>query len=256
MANETKRYLIPANGSEVESIETALALLRRICGNLRTPKDAILLIPTKRNIQGTTLETALGTRIAKALLRGELVKLPGGGNLRLETQRTFRGLWGSDIIIGVYARKQMLNQIDGEKSAATVIIVPWIMDDVVEWIRTWNPQVLGEAPVTPEVLIENPVVEEALKMLTHRVNLSTGLLHSSDKAAAVQLFRILYENNELFDPDSIRAWALRNGWTPEGADELRYVAQAILDRRPIRAGRYPHWRPGIIDLLRERTKHN
>lgn len=211
MANEIKRYLIPANGPEVEPIKTALALFRKICKNLKSPKDAILLIPTKRNIQGTTLETALGTRIAKALLRGELVQLPGGENLRLETQRTFRGLWGSDIIIGVYVTKQMLNQIDSEKSAATVIIVPWIMDDVMEWKRTWNPQVFGEAPDTPEALIENPVVEEALKMLTHSVNLSTRLLHSSDKAAAVQLFHVLYENNELFDPDSIRAWSLRNG---------------------------------------------
>jgi hypothetical protein len=50
---------------------------------------------------------------------------------------------------------------------------PWILDEVIEWRRTWNPHVPGEPSAIPEVLIENPVVEEALKNLTNFVNLST-----------------------------------------------------------------------------------
>lgn len=253
MANETKRYLVPANGPEVEPIRIALALLAKLCEDLG--KSAILLIPAKQSIQGTTLETALGTNAVKSLLQGRSVKLPGGGNLRLKTQRTFQDGWTSDIIMGVYVTRKMLNQIDSADDAAAVIIVPWVMDDVKEWRRTWNPQVLGEEPAVTEKLIENPVVEEALKMLTDLVNLQTGLSHPSDKAAAVDLFRRLYKNQELYDPDSIRAWALRNGWTPDGADQLRSVSQAILDRRPIRGGRSP-LRPDIIKVLRERVKDN
>lgn len=254
MVKKIQRYLIPANGPEVEPIENGLALLAKLCENLESPTNAILLIPTKGNIQGTTLETALGTNISKALLKGELVRLPGDGNLRLETERTFRDSWTSDIIFGVYVNKKMLDQIDRAKNSAAVIVVPYIMEEVVEWRRTWNPQVLGESQVPLEILIENPVVEEALKMLTGIVNLSTGLLHPSDKAAAVELFRLLYKNQELCDPDSIRAWALRNDWTPKGADQLKGVAQAILDRKPIRGGQYPHWSPNIIEVLRERAK--
>lgn len=254
MDKNIQRYLIPANGPEVEPIKRGLALLTKLCENLDSSTNAILLIPTKRNIQGTTLETALGTKISKALLKGESVRLPSGGNLRLETERTFRDTWTSDIIFGVYVTKKMFNQIDSAKNASAIIIVPFIMKDVVEWRRTWNPKVLGESQDTPEVLIKNPVVEEALKMLTHSVNLSTGLSHPSDKEAAVELFLILYKNKELYNPDSIRAWALRNGWTPKGADQLRSVAQAILDRRPIRRNRYPHWRSDIIEVLREDAK--
>ena len=254
MAEEIKRYLVPANGPEVEPIKTAFAFLEKLYENIKSPKNAILLIPTKRNIQGTTLETALGTNIAKALIKGESVKLPSGVNLRLETQQTFRDQWTSDIIIGVYVTEKMLNQIDSAKNAVAVIVVPWIMDDVKEWTRTWNPQVFGETPVAPEVLIENPVVEEALKMLTDSVNLSTGLYHPEDKAAAVQIFQKLHKHKELFDPNSVRAWALRNGWNPEGADQLRSVAQAILDRRPIRGGRISIWRSDIISVLRKSAK--
>lgn len=227
-------------------------MLAKLCNDLQT--HAILLVPTMANVKRTTLETALGTEIAKALVKGEPVRLPGGWNLALRTERTFRDAWTSDIIIAVYATQRMLDQIDSTSNAAAVIVVPWLMEHVAEWIRTWNPHVLGEPQVAPEVLIENPVVEEALKVLTDIVNLSTGLAHPRDKESAVQLFRLLYNHGELYDPDSVRAWALRHGWTPEGANDLKRVAQAILDRRRIRGGRYPVWRPDIMKVLRERAR--
>lgn len=136
-----KRYLIPANG-EVKPIKDALNLLLKLCEELEAP-NAILLIPTKRNIQGTTLERALGQKEAKALLKDKSLELLSGVNLRLETQRTFQYKGTSEIIIGVYVNNKMLNQIDNAKNAKAVIIVPWVMDDVKEWIRTWNPQVIG-----------------------------------------------------------------------------------------------------------------
>lgn len=254
MSSETKRYLIHANGPEVEPIETALSLLAELCESFESPKDAILLIPAKKQFRGTSLETVLGSRMTEALLKGEPVGLPNGGNLRLESQRTFQGSWTSDIILGVYVTKKMLDQIDSARNAVAVIVIPWIMDDVTEWRRTWNPQVPGEAQAVSEALVESCVVEEALRMLTDRVNLSTGLSHPSDRAAAVELFRLLSRHKEPYDPDSIRAWALRNSWTPEGANQLRAVAQAILDRRPLRGGRHPHWSPDIMKVLHERAR--
>jgi hypothetical protein len=252
MSSEIERHLVPANGPQVEPIKTALNLLTELCEKL--DRDGILLVPTKANVRGTTLEEALGTKVAKALSKGQRVGLLGGRKLGLRTERTFWDSWTIEVIIAVYPTQRMLDQIDSARNAAAVIVVAWIMDDVREWRRTWNPHVLGEAPTAPEVLIENPVVEEALKMLTSTVNLSTGLTHPSDKEAAVQLFRQLYKKRELYDPNSIRAWALRNGWAPKGADQLRDVAQAILDRRPIRGGRHPYWRRDIIKVLREQAK--
>ena len=92
-----------------------------------------------------------------------------------------------------------------------------------------------------------------MKMLTSTVNLSTGLTHPSDKACTVELFRLLHKNEEPYDPDSIRAWAVKNGWSPEGADELRRIAKAVLDSRPIRGSNYPCWKSNIIEILRKRA---
>ena len=251
MTTKTTRYLVPADGPETEPIKTALALLAKLCGDFRT--DAILLVPTKRNIEGKTLGRVLGSRVAGDLLKNKPVPLPGGWNMTLKTERTFQDQWTSSIIMAVYATKKMLDQIDTAKSAPAVIVVPWIMEQVNEWRRTWNPRVVGEPTTTPEPLVENAVVEEALESLTHTVNLSTGLSHPDDRRAAVQLFHLLHENGELFDPGSIRAWVLRNGWDPEGADQLRGVAQSILDGKRIHLGP-PHWKRNIIGIWRERAK--
>jgi hypothetical protein len=253
MTSKTLRYLVPPQGPEVEPIKGALALLQRLCDDFR--RDAILLLPTKRNIQSHTMETALGPHAAKALRKGKPVSLAGGWNVTLKTQRTFRDHWTSHVIIAVYPTKKMLDQIDTATSAPAVIVVPWIMEQVAEWRKTWNPHVLGQTPTPPERLIESRLVEEALKMLTRTVNLRTGLSHPSDREAAVQILRLLYQNGEVYDPHSIRAWALRNGWDPEGADQLREVAQAILDRRRIRQGPQ-YWRADIMAVLRKRAKND
>lgn len=251
MTNPVKRYLVPAHGSQVDAIKAALALLQELCNEFQ--RAAILLLPTQRHIQSQTMETAVGQHIARALVKRKLVSLPGGWNLTLKTARTFRDSWTSDVILAVYPTKQMLDQIDTATNAAALIVVPWTMEEVTQWRRAWNPHVLGEPLTIPEQLIGSLLVEEALKMLTGRVNLRTGLSHPSDKDAAVQVFRILFENQEPYDPDSVRAWALRNGWDPEGANQLREVAQAVLDRRRIRQGPL-QWRPDIIDVLRKSAK--
>jgi hypothetical protein len=85
------------------------------------------------------------------------------------------------------------------------------------------------------------------------VNLSTGLSHPSDKAAAVQAFRLLRDASERFDASEVQAWAVRNGWRPRHARELAELSQAILDRRPIRGGRM-RWRDDIIEQWREQAR--
>ena len=89
-------------------------------------------------------------------------------------------------------------------------------------------------------------------MLTRHINLSTGLINLSDKRSAIELLKILRDNRELYDPASLRAWALRHGWTPEGAEDLEKYAQAVLDRKSVHGDKYA-WRSDIIETLRQRT---
>lgn len=247
------RYVFSADGPDVESIARGFMKAIQLSGDLDESRNILLLVSTKDNLRGTTLETVLGSPISKTLLKGKEARLPNGKYLRLATKRTFNDYWTEDIIFAVYASKELLDLIDGIKSTPAIVVIPWLMEDVEQWIRTWEPYVDGEKVSSESSLIENPVVEEGLKMLTNSVNLSTGLSHPSDKAAAVHLFRQFYKYREIYDSDSIRAWALRNDWSPKGADQLHDIAQAILDRRRIQAGKTPSWGKDIISLLRERA---
>lgn len=70
MNNKVKRFFFPDEGPETLQIIQGLALVDEISKKSESSKDVILLIPTRQNIQGTTLETALGKEISKELLKG------------------------------------------------------------------------------------------------------------------------------------------------------------------------------------------
>ena len=250
-----ERYLIPANGPETEPIKTALVLASKLGQNIRGQVEVVLVTPSK-NIFGTTLESVVGQDVIKVLEKGNSITLSGNISMKLESERTLNVYRSYKILIALYPNKRMLDKIDSIKDCAHTIIVPWTMESIEEWAGTWSPKVIGNDIPQKQITIDNPVVEEAMKLLTGAVNLSTGLSHPSDKADAVELFRILFKNREEFDPTSIKAWALQHGWSTSGANQIRDIAEAINNRRPIRGGTHPHWREDIIKVLRESALSN
>lgn len=100
----------------------------------------------------------------------------------------------------------------------------------------------------------SPLVLEALKAITMRTNLSSGLAHPNDKAAAVQMFEILHNANESLDPNEIYSWSLRNGWNSEGAEDLRDVAVGVNNGKRHRIDRNPYWKSNILEILRGKTE--
>jgi len=176
----------------------------------------------------------------------------GGSFLTCETKRTFKNYMSTEVVLCVFPDKDMLKALDSVRNLKVAVVIPWHMEEISEWIRAWNPIILGKEHGEAERLITNPVVEEAMAMLTRHINLSTGLINPSDRRSAIELLKILRDNGDLYDPASLRAWALRHGWTPEGAEDLESYAQAALQRRPVQGNKYA-WRSGIIKILRQRA---
>ncbi len=257
--DRTIRILIPPHGSPLDPVKTALGILPEVMERISRVVDTTLFLPSKQSLDShKTIGKVLGSQVTKTLLANKPVRFSHGGNLILKTQITFREIQTDTIVLGVYVNGKMLNKMD-DCGAPALIAVPWMEKEVEEWRRTWNPIILGEkvdddAPKEEEPLIDNPVVEEALKSLTMMVNLSSGLASPSDRESAIQVFQILFSNNEHYDPKSIRAWALRNRWRPDGADELQAVAKAILDRRRLRGGSSKLWKSEIIQTWRADAK--
>ncbi|OMQ23713.1 DUF1889 family protein [Serratia oryzae] len=71
------------------------------------------------------------------------------------------------------------------------------------------------------------VLEVALKKLTARINLSTGLLHPQDESFAKELFKFLHKEKVPLHGDEITSWAITNGWEHKYAKELGDLAGRI-----------------------------
>jgi len=252
-SEKPERYLVPSEGPQAEPISRAYATLEEKCAHLQA--NAILLVPKKDTLRGRTVEHGLGADVVTKLRRDQQVLLPDGRLVALRTQRTFRDRCTSDIILAIYPSGRMLDQIDESKYSKAIIVVPWRMEDVRQWQRAWNPHVLGEPLAQPAPLIDNPVVEEGLKRLTRMLGPgSPDMSGLDDRNLAKQFLWELWTHDELYDPHAIRAWAIRHGWPPRYADQLRRYAQDIRDGKRVQLG-HPLWRSDILDELRRYAQH-
>jgi len=255
MERQPTRYLIDTRGPDPEAIRNAFRILANFSdAHPDLVKNAMLLTSTKQNLQNPVPLQAIGhSRVAK-LLSGSGLRLPNGALLKHATLRTLPVYPQPDAVIVLYATQKTLNYVDDLGSLQIVIVIPWSPEDVREWRSTWSPIVYGEQAQGVPPHDVSPVVAEALKDLTAMVNLGTGLSHPSDKAAARDTLWILFSNGEWSSPSLMRAWAVRNGWTTSGADDLRAIAERIerTGRKPRGAGSFL-WQD-IIERWREAAK--
>ena len=98
----------------------------------------------------------------------------------------------------------------------------------------------------------SPLVEEALRSLTSRVNLSTGLSNYSDESAAKEIFKLLHKEGESLVAGEITQWAMSNRWKVEDATELGELAQRIGQGGKVVIRNKGMWRADIIEQFKGR----
>lgn len=174
-----------------------------------------------------------------------------GATIELVSERSGRPVAGAPVL-GVWVDDEQLEKLERARPSA-VCVIPWLRDDIRRWRAAYTPTEMRSGASAPKSAIANPVVARALGDLTVRVNLSTGLGHPSDKAAAVGTFRILLAGGERVDPDEVAAWAANNGWGLGAARELAEIAAGVLAGRRYRVERHG-WRDDILDLWRAEAR--
>ena len=96
------------------------------------------------------------------------------------------------------------------------------------------------------------LIEKALKAITSRTNVSTGLCHPNDMNAAKEMFKRLHEAGEVLLANEISSWACFNGWSEKDADELGALAQQIGMGKKVRITEGPWWKEDILQILMEK----
>lgn len=178
-----------------------------------------------------------------------LRQLPRG--IRQESSRTL-GFRGARVVLAVWLPEKDLDKVDGLPGVEAICVVPWLRDEIESWRKARQAiDLLGSQP-TESPTLSDPVVEAAMRSLTGSVNVSTGLLHPMDRPKAIHAFRILKAGGHTWDPQSVKAWAMANGWPARHADHLAEIARGVLEGKAYKAGRNA-WAVDILAQWRGET---
>jgi hypothetical protein len=246
---ERPAFVVGRDTGRTREVQIGLVWLFETDGGDRT-----VIAPVKGNFVSGHLAEALGDA-GPVLGRGGTAADGQGRRIRGVTQRTFhRTPWRGGPVLVLWPDAKALASVDADFRVSAICVVPWSYDEVATWAAGRQAVDLLARENKPErPTIRNPVVAEAMSSLTTRVNLSTGLGHPSDRAAAVNAFRVLKRAHYRWTPDEIEAWALGNGWSADGAAELRGVAAGVLSGRRYQVER-AGWSDNIVELWKERAE--
>jgi hypothetical protein len=240
-------------GEYHQAITKGFAWLIELAKSDTGKSSALLAVPAQSTLRGD-ISSVIGDKAVTSLTRGHTVTLNNLVKVSLLTERIVLYSWNGPVL-AIYPTKRLLDKVDSVTGVTDVLVIPLTIQEVQYWIDTWAATELGATPqVATRKPFSNPIVETALEALTERVNLSTGILHPLDRAAAVDLFRILRDNGIPYDPEEIRAWLVsQGGWRPSDADDVKKIAEAILARKALR-GQRRVWSDNILEILEQRAK--
>lgn len=206
-------------------------------------EQALLITPGLRNVDD--LARSIGRNEAAALTKFRRLD-SDGVTFVLATQAKLPSAFTDGPVLAIWTRDRALDKID-TLDAPAICAVAWSPRNIEGWKANWNPvDVRSGAKRSEADALVSPVVEQALEDLTIFVNVGTGLADPSDRASAVQLFKLLRAAGEPFDPKAVGVWAVRHGWDPVDARQLSDVAAKIRDGRALRAGNETMWRPNVV----------
>lgn len=228
-------------------------------------QDAIVVVATLDNL--SLLNSSLGPDRVRRLQASETVLLGNSVRLTAATERKMVHSWPGPMLV-LYPAKELLDKVDSIIGVTSVLVVPWLKADVQDWIRTWGAEELsagesraGEGGANesgPGVNSGQGILRAALSSLSRRVNVSTGLSHPGDKAAAIELFTILRDARIPCEAEEVKSLLLSLfAWSPQQANQVRdLVADLQAGKRPRKHKGYdrPLWNPNIFQLWREEAQ--
>ncbi len=195
-------------------------------------KNILLAVPLKSNLDGVIKEV-FGEGFVKTLLKGNTVTA-SGFKFSLMTCRTGPQFSFQGAVLALYATKDLLDKIDNLRGVTDVLLIPWIKDDLSEWVPRWQAIDIETEQRAAGIQL-SPEVKEKIDNLHAVVNVSTGLSHPSDRDYAIKLFKKMKEERISFNPGEIRNYLIsEKKWNSTNADHVFEIADGIIKGKRFR----------------------
>ena len=234
---EQEKFYIDTMGNDDEAYREAMAFACKLAEENPTIKRVVLLIGQKGN--DSWFERLFGRETVKDLYAGVGFK-DCRPLFKFETVRTYKNGYGAptDIVISCGLSSDDLFKIDDHDCVHSIIAIPWVKENTIEWIKTWKPQDIrnNSAELTTEKAV-SCVVQKAMEDLTSSINMSTGIHHSADEEQAKTYILALHHHGELKDATELRGYLVRElGWDSNDAQDMYKLVDTLNSGRFFKGG--------------------
>jgi len=241
-----ERYITYSEGPDEDALRDALTKVSELCQSLSHNK-IILHTPGIDSLEGV-IEDVFGKNFSERLQKEKYATI-NEIEIVLHTERLKINEWTQDIVLSVHPTSKMFANLNNLNRAKAIVVVPWTEEERDEWIKTWNPEIIGEVEIEIETVLIDSRLEKLLLYLTKMINLSSGLTHPSDKENTIQLLRLLHKKGFELNPDNIKIWALRNGWNSNAASKLYEIAEGVLKGKKFKTSGQKIWTDKSVDKI-------
>lgn len=223
-----QRYLIENHGPNEANVKFMFCESVRICQRDGMSKIT-LCVPSKREFPTTIVGRMLGDT-AKKLCQGRAVPLLGNLLFDLVCANKIQSSCTYEMIIGVYLSLDAIYNLDSIQSVKAIMFLPWTENEGKMWLTTWNATILGANTWQVHQTSLPLDVDNTLSVLTHGINLPTGLTHPFDRDAARRVLIELRDSGHVLCPSNVRNWAMQKGWSYDAAKDLASEVVKIFHR--------------------------
>ncbi|AZJ35981.1 hypothetical protein [Tenacibaculum singaporense] len=213
------RYYNNNKGPIKENETSAVRKALEICNEVGDIEEIILLIHTKR--QTTYIERVFEMSNVKKLFSNTIIH-PKFPPFRIETVKTFNSDYPSKkIVVAFGLRSSELYKYDDFQSIYALIAHQWVEPDLKDWAEKWGAINIDTGLAIESVELPDLVVQNAFKDLTSSINMSTGIVNSSDNALCKTYIRALKKYNYKLDSKKIYAFLTKNlNWDYDDANDV------------------------------------
>jgi hypothetical protein len=149
-------WYIPADGENPAALRKAVQFL---CRHIDPEGPGVLLaIDSKNMLKGGPLHTLFGPEACDDLARTESGEVDQLGRVTVQALHKNNPLkrsvyrWRGPVLV-VQPSRELLQYIDTLEGALDVVVVPWFMKEVDEWIKQWDAKSIldpaAQAAVNP-----------------------------------------------------------------------------------------------------------
>lgn len=157
---------------------------------------------------------------------------------KFETTKTLNDdLATSQLVISCGLDAHNVFKLDNFNSVKVIIAIPWRIDLLIKWIKTWNPtELLGNQEAIQPYLEPSCIVRKALSDLNTSI-VSKDIKHPLDKEKAKTYILALHNFESSLDPDVIGSYLIRDlEWKAKNANDIEKLIITLNNGKHFKGG--------------------